>query len=1341
MTTKFTILLFFLLLTCVSPIIGAETTYDISRFDSTNGLSSNEVFCIYEDKSKYIWIGTDNGLCRYDGNEFRIFKSNFQNPDFFISNTIRQIREDNGHNLWMITSGGLEILDNERKKVHKVGLKLVQGITIKKIYDILITSTNRIFIAADNYIIEYNQSEQEFGIVYTNKIPDSESCIRTLYESQSGIIWFATIKNGIYSLNISDNFNVQTYPYYDKIIKKPVSFLEFDKNLWVGTWNDGLFKIELNENSPTHNFKHYLGNSSEQSIITSLCHDDENIWIASLQGIALGPNQNNNLFIRYNCQTSPEVITSDDARMIICSSNKTIWVATLGGGIYKLTPHKNDFRILSISEYNNNYIYNDIYAINKIGNKMILGVKYHLLSFYDTINDKIITKSQYPELNNITYGQTVSDILLMKDGNYWITTRYGGAFLVSFTGENVSSSTRIAKDTFPQMNTNHLFCAIDDAFGNIWIGSESGLMLFNSRDKQLHYNTTAKISNITKDAIVALTIDQDGVLWAGSEKSGIYSIRYMADNPSEFTVKNYSISNSRINSNDIQCLFIDSENTMWAGTKGGAISSYNSKYDIFETTNEIEKFNTDAVFSINQDRSGYLWFATDKGLIRFDKNTSDNSLLFFNEIGHGRNASFTRNATYRDSNGVLYFGANCGLVSFDPEKISLHVTDPDIIISDISINNGKKVLLSIRNKDKIILSHKEYNISLKFSSLSFNDKKDRFAYKMDGIDDNWNYLDQGDYSVTYNLRKGKYTLSVKAIGENGIWSETPFELNITAKAAPWDTPAAYCIYVSLAIIIAGWYTINSKRQLKLQQSLEIERIERKKSEEVNQAKLKFFTNISHELFTPLTALSCSIEELTEEGINANTICSMRNSIKRQMRLLIQILEFRKAESGNLKLKVSKGNIVAFIKAICENDFRTVAGRKNISIEVHSPQDEIQCYFDTDKLDKIIYNLLSNAFKYNYEGGQVAVNIEAPEENIIKISVADTGCGIETSRLPFIFNRFYEGDYRKFNVKGTGIGLSLVKDLTTLHNGTVTVCSEKGKGSVFTITLPVSKDSYTSDQIEEQITDELFYNDPEKGNVNNEETEDCTTILIVEDNPEMLNILYSFFMKKFRVIKSKNGKDALLKLRNNHIDIILTDYVMPEMNGMDFCRIIKEDINTSHIPVIILTAKRDFSDKLKGYESGADLYITKPFELSELMINITSLLSNRKRIAESYRKHYETTEDENNSYSNIDKSFLNKATDIIINNISESDFSSEQFCKLLNMSQTTLYRKLKSLTGLSANEFIRNIRIKKACELLLEYDKNISEVAYLVGFNNPKYFSNIFKKETGLSPSEYIKSKQ
>ena len=590
---------------------------------------------------------------------------------------------------------------------------------------------------------------------------------------------------------------------------------------------------------------------------------------------------------------------------------------------------------------------------------------------------------------------------------------------------------------------------------------------------------------------------------------------------------------------------------------------------------------------------------------------------------------------------------------------------------------------------------------------------------------------------------------MKTTDTNGLWSNYIAEIQVSKEPAFYETWWAYMFYVVLVILSLYLFYRRMKRRLQLRHELKIAQIDREKSEELVQTKLRYFTNISHDLLTPLTIITCLIDdaEMTN-GSRISQLSMIRSNVNKLRRLLQQILDFRKVESGNMKLSVSKSDIVSFIDDVCKVNFAPLIRKKSQTFTFSTEDKHLIAYFDRDKIDKIVSNLLSNACKYTSEGGEIKLIMKSyqnAEHTHLRIQVVDTGEGIAPDDLENIFERFYtanKGDESESN----GIGLSLTKDLVELHHGTIEVESELTKGSTFTVDFPIDKDSYQENEL---ITGETSVNDKkaamifehedldESGVVEDAQTND-NHLLLVEDNEELLYLMEKILSRQYHVLVAKNGLEALDIIKDNEIDIIISDVMMPEMDGLELCRNIKSNLETSHIPVILLTAKNTAEDRIECYNAGADGYISKPFELKILEARINNFIIHKKSKQEEFRTNVEVDIDSLET-SSIDKDFLDKVVSVIKSNMAEGDFDVVQLADALAVSKSSLYRKMKIATGLSPIEFIRNIRLKHGSQLLKNKSMSIAEVAYECGFSNPKYFATCFKEDFGVTPKEYQKS--
>ena len=876
----------------------------------------------------------------------------------------------------------------------------------------------------------------------------------------------------------------------------------------------------------------------------------------------------------------------------------------------------------------------------------------------------------------------------------------------------------------------YITTSFKDKNGNRWVGSPNGIIILDSLGR---YNSSHYLQkNLSQNHMVcAITSDKDGNIWVGTKFGGIFKCK-LTDKTLEY--KRYIIEQRSLCS-----LFTDSQNRIWTTFDGGDLMLFDKSSDQFIKKNNDYNLSINSSCNIFEDAKNNIWLYNSNSLIMLDNNGHQKHSVLSTHCQNMLNKSC--NIIAKGNNSYILGGFN-GITLFNANKNKKSKNNAPLIITDIEINqysifNSLNKGIQYKN-NHLVLSRKNNNISVKFAALQYNNATNiDYAYKLDGFDSQWNYI--GAYYRQAKLKglpKGEYVLNIKATNEDGIWSDEVTKLHIKILPSPFNTWWAYILYITTAILLTMTIYRIVMNRIILQKKLSQAEFFNQQNEILTQQKLQFFTNISHELLTPLTIIGCAAEELAKTHNKDGYVDIMRNNIERLIRLIRQILEFRKSENDKLKLQVSKTDITEFINEICEKGFLLLAQQKNIRFKIDLPNEAIIGWIDTDKLDKILYNILANAFKYNIENSYVSITIHSTfsldgERNLI-ISVKDGGIGIAPENLSNIFTRFYDGMYRQTKTQGSGIGLSLTKSLVELHKGKIEVNSELGQGSEFIVTIPIDKTPY-----KDNITEASTRIDIGKNKITNS-VDLSKTLLIVEDNDDLLNLMISILGKYYTVVSAKNGLLALETLKNRQIDMVISDIMMPELDGIELCKKIKSQSEEfSDIPVILLSAKEQENDRIKGYECGADAYITKPFKNELLLSRINNLFINRKKHSTNTANSILITATE---FTPQDKKTLQKAVEIIHNNISNEDFSFDTFADDMKISKSTLYRKIKSLTGMTTSDFIKDIRLRQAAELL-KADKNItiSEVAYSVGFGQPKYFSTCFKKKYGVLPSEYFET--
>ena len=1334
LTMKY-VISFILILTLYNVTLFANEKINLSHFSVTSGLPSNEVFCGVYDDLGFLWFGTRNGLSRYDGYSFKNVYLSKLLSDSNVSNSIKLMKKDNDGLFWLITENDdIYVFDPQVQSLKNIPIEVyLKG----SINDILITRNNDVYIGTGQGIFKFSKSLNCFMFI-------KKMAVKSLFEDSNNKIWIGTWNAGVF---IFDRQSYETHKYRNIDSKYGVTGFAEDRNghIWISTW-DGNFIYCLLEPDKLESDKINLSPSkgpdsvAPDAVVHGLLFDDSHnsVWVYTANGIVIiDLSGEKEKFTNFG---SGEL---DGAEVMFMLKDVTgaIWGGVEGGGLSCFT-YRNDLYTHIVPDVIKDQVVTALYE--DIDSLIWIGSRKNVLQIWDRKSNILKSYKEVPVLNNISpkSNSVLSIVNDKKTGNLYLATRYNGLYVVERDNNKITSLEKIQAGAMRTERISDLKISSDN---RLWIGTIKGVYYAEIKGDSVNVCENLDINRaINYDYIVSVFCDEDGV-WISTKSRGV--IFYGCNSE----IKYYNVENGKLNINSPSCFYKDSSDRLWMGTHGGGLRYYDEETDSFVILDFIESFSYDYIYSINEDKFNNLWVTTGRGLFRMDLGKS-NKIVWYNRKEDLQNIQFVNGVSLLTSDGQLYFGGYSGLDCYKrSENNDMDEYVSPVYIVDVSLMNmpldsigdtaGNVFDYLPPYTEKLDLKYYQNNLTFKFSCLSgINSSANMYAYRMLGVDNGWTYVDSNNRNISYNaLKKGNYRFEVKASNANGVWSEIR-HIDIVVNPAPWFTVWAYLLYVLLLFVIAYLVIRTIKKRVRLQHALEIERLEHKKSDEVNQVKLRFFTNVSHELFTPISVLQCSIDKLMlDNNSDKDTLYIMRSNLKRLHRLLQQILEFRKVENGKLKLKVSQNDIVLFSRRLCEENFYPLVEAKHISLHFEAKPDSISAYFDIDKLDKILYNLLSNALKYNYTHGVISISLSEEVEidrRYAVIKIENTGDGIPESRLPYIFQRFYEGDYRKFKTHGTGIGLSLTKELVNMHNGVISVNSVPGEVTVFTVKLPIDRDAYTEDQIDNSEMD----SDNVRECIENSDNRFAGShLLLVEDDEDLLTVMSKFLSVSFVVHMAKNGVEAMNILKEcNDIDLIITDYVMPEMNGVDLCKFVRNDKEINHLPIIMLTAKTQVEYQLEGYNSGIDVYISKPVEMAVLIAQVKTFLNNRKLVSEKFRQQ-DIVDVQNLGLNVIDQEFIDKAVQIVQENMDNSEFSTDEFCEKMNMSQSTLYRKLKAFTGMSANEFIRNVRIKKACEILKSKRKSIAEVAYMVGFNDPKYFGVIFRKEIGMSPTKYIES--
>ncbi len=1350
--------LFLLLMTSFSA--KSQNSDIINRFkfkslSTINGLPTNEVRRLYQDKDGYIWIATTSGLCLYDAYHIKIYKSNLYTPNLLTNNNIRCLSEDNDHNLWIGTNNGVNILNKPTGKIRRITDSRFHNNVVNTV---ITTRKGLTFMGTDKELFRYDSSRDSFIVCRsaTDKVFNTKLYnVQQLFEDSQGQVWIATS----YGLFRYDPEKDQYYTY--SLPSAHFVFEDSKHRIWVGTFGRGLYLLENPYNpqkSLWHAFLHKPGdpNSLGDNVVYAIEEDlnTKTLWIGTRNGLSiLDYKPSGTKIVNYQPGRSSSFFSFNEINAIIRDRQGTMWLGMLGGGVGYVSTSKSMFQLDVLQDVKEQLSSNAVRSL-LVDDKGLLwmGIGSYGFIVKNLETGEWVHYKKHPDFAGIQDLPTINIMMQSKhDKRIWLGTFDSGIYIYD---RNKPAGERVTSIKYRNANwlpNSCIYGIEEDSSYNHWIATRSGLAVLTSKNKG--YNLT---KDIFPGFFYCVKEDEQGNIWAGSGSYGVIRVSYSNKIPESIKYKEYSPRNGKLNCADVQCIFQDSKKRLWLGTDGGGLNLYDEKKDCFVAVSSLLNIPGDGVFSIQEDDQGNLWMGTNAGLVKLSTQGESGKgtyRLYTTEFGLQGNL-FLRGASCKTKDGELFFGGHNGYNYFYPSSVKDNATNLPIVITDIKIDNqswssfDKQMQRSVSEYSpeythKITLKYDENNFSIEFATLNYMAPMQcLYAYRLKGFDKKWQYTDASRRFAYYNnLDAGTYEFELKASNEGGLWSTVPLSLNVVILPPPWKTWWAYTIYF-MVFVLAGYYLYRlGRNRIILKNQLHLKELEQSKSEELSHAKLQFFTNITHELLTPLTIISATVDELKVQAPKHDDLYNvMGSNIRRLIRLLQQILEFRKVESGNLKLRVSKGDIVSFVKNEAES-FLPLVKKRKLHFSVLCDPESIIGYFDPDKLDKIFYNLLSNAAKYNKEGGFVQINLAyAEDKDFILLKVRDNGKGISEVGKKNLFQRFYEGDYRKFNTIGTGIGLSLTKDLVELHGGTITVESEVNKGTTFFVTLPIDRSYFKEEEIDEEII-------PVQNIISGieEETEEphkvyeirAHSILVLEDNPDLLQLMVKLLSREYNVFMGANGKEGIDVIENEDIDLVVSDIMMPEMDGIEFCRLIKSRLEFSHIPVVLLTAKNTEEDRAEAYEFGADGFISKPFNLTVLHARIKNLLKYKERMAHDFKNQL-VFEVKDLNYTSIDEGFMQHAIDCVNRHLDDPNFDQPQFIEEMGTSKSTLYKKLKSLTGLNTSAFIRNIRLKAACRIMEEKRSiRVSELAYAVGFNNPKYFSSCFKKEFNMLPSEYI----
>ena len=1333
---------------------------------------TEEASCMFFDKEGMMWVGTNAGVKSYDGYHVRTYKTNAYQPGILPNNTIRSLAEDHQDNLWLGTRNGL-VRMNKRTGEFKTFFMPEESQRI--IYTLFVSKDGTLWIGTDGGISFFNPKTETF-YTYNNKnawlIDENGSrkkmpgySVKAIIEDRNGDLLIGTWSAGLMRFRRGGN-TFYRYPRLNATNSAYSLFLDKHQRLWVGTWGYGVVRLDNPRNVRQPEIHQYSYSTSHFDTFYKIIQDPvtKTLWACTREGACyLEEDMPNAEWKGYTSIGNNPLNFNND---IATDGKGNIWLCTQNNGILQVNTQPSLFKLWNLDTSHTQLTINYVYSIlTTDGENFWLGLNPYGIALHNRKTGKTLFNQEIPGFDGIpsrVFTTSISDIARRSNGEIWFALNSYG-IIVKPLGK---PAYQIKHETHPSViREDFVNTFFESGDKTLWIGQRNGLSIVTP-DNQSHLITMKDgKKDLTSCDIRHISQDKKGNIWLATDNEGIICISGNARNPKTLKYKQYNPDHHNFAIDDATACLEDSRGRLWAISNSGGLFLYNKVEDRFEPKNHEYHLPGDRVLTIKEDENGNLWLTTDYALVNIiwgnDSEKPQDITYFTSEDGIG-NVLFSPNTACKYGK-ELFFGSRTSFFSFMPSmKAKLKGNrSSKLVITDIIIDDQPFAQLDSIDKEEISKEMPDYTrkitiparvkkFSVEFSLLTYgNTEKNVYAYQLEGYDEDWQYCDKGLHRAAFqNLPSGTYHLRVKATDGYGKWQELPYTITIKVLPPWYASRIAFMFYILMLIggifAAARWY----KERVKTRNSLQMGVI---------------LTNITHELLTPLTVISATIYKLKAMAPQyEEDYLVMDSNINRTTRLLRQILEVRKSQAGQLHLLVSRGNLVSFIEEACEN-IRPMAEHQQVRLKFNKPYSEGTAWFDADKMDKIIYNLLSNAIKYNKVGGKIDVSLSLSKEQAV-ISVSDNGIGMSKEKMKHLYTRFFDGDYRKQNQPGTGIGLSLTHDLVKLHHGDIQCESQEGKGTTFTITLPIRKNAYAPDEIDN--TDKLNAVNQETIRQVSQETKQVSQpaedkpklvsvrqsifirknvnrILVVEDNEELLALMLQVLSKNYHVLTAKNGKQAMNIIMKEKLDLVVSDVMMPIMDGIELTRQLKSDKSFWQLPIILLTAKNKEEDKTEAYAVGADAYITKPFKFEDLEVRINALLANRKKIIEKIQAEVSlqaSTENEAQSkvhLSNPDQVFITSATELVMKHLADADYDRESFAKDMAMGESTLYNKMKATTGQTVIAFINSIRMKEA-QRIIQSNPNIliSDVAIQVGFNTPKYFSKCFKKQFGVFPKEY-----
>ncbi|MEN7550584.1 two-component regulator propeller domain-containing protein [Rapidithrix thailandica] len=1322
-------------------------TIAFQKLGLKEGLSETSVLAIEQDHLKRMWFGTRNGLNCWDGVQMKSFFPERGDSASLMEHKVRDLLRVDRY-LWVQTAGGVSRLDLQTFSFQRFYL---EGVLCIGRYN------HNVLVGSEQGLLVYNEQKEVF--LSQNDLYQKRETISRICQDQEGTLWLINGKENHLIKIKNGNREIIKIPFQVSIGTINDVLSDSKNRIWITSENHGIIIYDVGEKKFDFISKNtspfYLKDLSVRSVV-----EDKNgkIWVGTFKGLAIFDIKNRTTSFVEAGKGLPHGLSHNSVYPLFISHDDHLWAGTYFGGVNYAKVANQVFTEYNESLVGANPSFPVIGSLIEDDKKNIwVATEGAGLDYFDRQENKFIN---YPFANN-KHGvsQTnVKSLLLTDEEQLLVGTYKGGLCLFDIPKKEFKHFNESKYKNAPQ-HVNAIIKHKDDFL----LATERGLIKFNLDDEAFSpFFESVAIQKRTGITISNVFEDSKGIIWMGSELEGLFSYHPGSKQLNQYLYEEFN--ESSIAYNSINYMAEDRQHRLWVGTDGGGLCLYDRKKDEFKTFNKKRNnLPSDFIYSIKESGSGDLWIATSKGLSYLDVE----KMIFLNYDSKSGFPLTELNykSLLRSNEGEIFVGGIDGLISFKEGALLRVSKDRKVIFSGLTVNNkpirandGTFVLeKDISATESFTLKPEHTTFRLDFSTCNFDRTlKNKYQYKLEGFEEVWVNAEYQTFASYTNLNPGKYTFKVRGTDIAYAPVTEVAVIHIFVEPPISQTGYAYALYFLIVLSLIFLFNYFYISRLRLLYQLENERKEKERIRELNLHKLRFFTNISHEFMTPLTIILSSLENIIQKTKTSSEIgfllkFAVRNA-KRLKYLNRELLDFRKLEQGHLKIKFQEHNIVSYLEDVYQA-FMVIASRKNIKYSFVKNVENLPVYYDPTQMDKVFYNLLSNAFDHVADqGGEVILKLE-DKANEVEICVMDNGVGIPKEKVKNIFDRFYqlETKFTGSEYSGSGIGLALVKSLILAHRGEITCASAIDKGTGFTVRLLKGEDHLRPEEISGETVSNQFSMDKELVWVGEQEDFKCKvaanktrantnkpSLLIADDNWEIRLLINNIFSDVYHVEFASNGQEGLEKALEIQPAIIISDVKMPRLSGLDMCKRLKRSINTSHIPIVLLTALGGEEDKILGLKYGADTYCTKPFSSKMLKAQVENLFNNRKILQQTFSNDLKT-KTSGITQNSVDQDFMKRAQELIEKQVTNADFSIDDFASEMGFSRTLFYHKIKTLTGQTPNDFIQTVRLKKAANMLLyEKNKNISEVAFDTGFNTPRYFSKCFKEHFGVSPTEYIK---